>query len=165
MISPTLPEIKKLLEKEGHEAHFQGSTQQVYTILKHDNREFPLFVRIMEHTELMQMLAFFPVSLQKESVADTARLLLLFNKELDIPGFGMDEEGGVVFFRCMINLPGKKIDPALFHQYLNTISTACKAFSPAVEAIVSRALSFDKLYAHSKEQLAKIKGSNASDLL
>ncbi len=82
-----------------------------------------------------------------EKVADMGRLLHMFNKELDVPGFGMDELIGVVFFRCMIPSHKHEIQEQIVESYLSTFKTVCHSFSPAVEALAAGAITFDQMLA------------------
>src|SRR5947209_3111552 len=86
-------------QREGQNAEIQAETNQLYFPIKVSNREFPVFIRIFEDSGLLQQLVFFPCKIDKKMTPDMARLLHMFNKELDLPGFGMDEVAGVVFFR------------------------------------------------------------------
>lgn len=152
MSTLTLENIQKLLQKKKHDASIQQETQQVYTIVKVGEREFPLFVRIYDQGELVQLLAFFPCQLKAETVGDVSRLLHIFNKELDIPGFGMDEVAGVVFFRCMIPMKKNKLDEQLIETFLNTIELACQTFSPTIEAIALGIVNLDEMIRKAQEQ-------------
>lgn len=144
MIHLTLESLQKALQNHQQDAKIQTETQQVYTVLNIDQREFPLFLRIFEEG-LVQMIAFLPSQIQDETKAGVARLLHLFNKELDIPGFGMDEIAGVIFFRCIIPATDGGIDEKLFNNFFNTVETACKTFSPTIEAIAAGAADFDEI--------------------
>ena len=108
------------MQKNKYEADIQSETQQVYTILKISQKEYPLFLRVFDDGHLLQMLAFIPCQLERNVVPDMARLLHLLNKELDVPGFGMDEMAGVVFYRLMLPTPSKKIDGELLLAFLKT---------------------------------------------
>ncbi len=140
-----LDNIKKSLKKKNMDAQVQQETQQVYTILNLDGKEFPLFIRIYEQGDLLQLLAFLPFQLKKDTLNDVSRLLHLFNKELDIPGFGMDETSEVAFFRCMIPALDSTYDEKLLESYLDTIQTACQTFSTPIEAIAMGTVAFDDI--------------------
>ncbi len=145
MTDMNLNNLVTLFNQKGYEAKIQEETGQVYAIFKENDQEYPIFARIYEGGELLQLIAFFPYQLEKDVLPDIARLLHLLNKELDIPGFGMDEFGGVSFFRCMLNTPGKKLNEDLLDLYLNTIRLACKSFGPTIAAVTSGAMSVDDI--------------------
>lgn len=135
MIDMTPEALLGLLKKHQYEANIQDETQQVYTILKVEQKEYPLFLRVFDEGHLLQMLAFIPCKLEKHVVSDMARLLHLLNKELDVPGFGMDEIAGVVFYRIMLPTPKKKIDSELVVAFLKTVEHVCQMFAAPIEAV------------------------------
>ncbi len=135
MINLTLEALITLLKKHDYEPSIQEETQQVYTVLNVEKKDYPLFMRIFDEGHLLQLLVFIPCELKKEAVSDMARLLHLLNKELDIPGFGMDEKAAVVFYRVMLPTPHKKIDSELLLAYVKTVEHVCQMFATPVEAV------------------------------
>lgn len=123
------------MQENGYEANIQAETKQVYTILKISDREYPLFLRIFDEGHLLQVLVFIPCQINEEVVNDLARLLHLINKELDVPGFGMDEAAGVVFYRLMLPTPKKKVDPELLQAFLKTTEQVCSMFALPIQAV------------------------------
>lgn len=163
------------MQKNKYEADIQQDTRQVYTIFKIAQKEYPLFMRVFDEGHLLQLLAFIPSHLtpnenfsidkkvkrdaagtsehreEKKGVADLARLLHLLNKELDVPGFGMDEMAGVVFYRLMLPTPKKKIESELLLAYLKTVEHVCKMFSTPIEAVSSGQMTLDQIIAKAHE--------------
>lgn len=174
MINMTPDAILSFMRKNKYEADIQPDTQQVYTIFKINQKEYPLFLRVFDQGHLLQLLVFIPCHLEpnekfafdkkgkqepqqtsnerlKESVADLARLLHLLNKELDVPGFGMDELAGVVFYRLMLPTPKKKIEEDLLLAYLKTADHVCQMFSTPIEAVSSGQMTLDQILAKAHE--------------
>jgi hypothetical protein len=169
MINMNPESILSFMQEKKYDADIQSDTQQVYTIFKIDKKEYPLFLRVFDDGHLLQLLVFIPSHLKpnenfgKESahpssrhaknkhqspvVADLARLLHLLNKELDVPGFGMDEIAGVVFYRVMLPTPKKKIDSELLLAFLKTAEHVCKMFSTPIEAVSSGQMTLDAILA------------------
>lgn len=147
----SLAALLKFLNDRSYDAKIQPETQQVYAILKRGGSEFPLFLKIYPSNELLQLLVFMPVPTKKGMEADLARLLHFINKELDLPGFGMDEQNGVTFYRCMIPSPEKKIEPKLLESYLKAIDAVCDQVAPAVLAVATGSKSFDQILSKAKE--------------
>lgn len=171
MINVSLETLLQFLKKNKYEADVQKETQQIYTILKFNQREYPLFLRIFDESQLLQILVFIPSHLepnqgfelkksdgeaiktvestktkeQETLLSDLARLLHLLNKELDIPGFGMDEMAGAVFYRLMLPTPKKKVDSALLLAYLKSAEQVCQLFSPPIEALTSGHLTLKEM--------------------
>lgn len=170
MINNTLDSLFQFLKKNHYESNIQEDTQQVYTIRRMNKKEYPLFLRVFDDGLLLQLLIFIPCSLgiseqaipstetplesspeRKAIVGDLARLLHLFNKELDIPGFGMDEIAGVVFYRLMLPTPKKKIEEELLLAFLKTIDHVCQMFTPPIEAVCSGHMTLDQILAKAQE--------------
>lgn len=153
-----LHSLKSFLKKKGYDAQIQTETDQVYVILKFDNQEFPLFIRILPEGSLIQMLVFFPFNIKKGIEGELARLLHFLNKELDIPGFGMDEAAGVTFFRCMIpTFEGDLSEPVL-EGFMQSIQLVCKNFTGAVAAVGLGEMTFQGILDKSKEMGKQAEG-------
>lgn len=152
MIPLTIQQLKNYLEQKGAAVQHQRETDQLVMMMKFGTKEAPLFFRIYEGNELLQMLAFIPVNPKPETVADTARLLHLLNKEIDVPGFGMDESANVVFYRCMLPIKDQKIDTKLFDAYFNSIESACKSFAGVIAAVALGNATFHEVVEKAKER-------------
>lgn len=135
MIAITPEAILACLKKNHYEANIQDDSQQVFTLLKISQKEYPLFLRVFDDGHLLQLLAFIPCPVSTEGVSDMARLLHLLNKELDMPGFGMDEMAGAVFYRLMLPTPKKKIESDVLIAFMKTVEHVCKMFATPIEAV------------------------------
>lgn len=155
MIPMTLNSILTHLKRKGFDPKLQDETNQLYMNLKIGEKEFPMFIRIYENTPMLQILTFIPCTIKPEAKGDLARLLHLLNAELDYPGFGMDENKGVVFYREMLVSGNKNLDEAVFDSFLNAAQTACKAFSPPVEAVAYGAVTLDDIIKKIAEKAEK----------
>ncbi|HEY4832398.1 MAG TPA: YbjN domain-containing protein [Waddliaceae bacterium] len=151
MIQLNLNVLIKYLRDKHYDAQLQSETQQIYIILKIAGREFPLFIRIFEQSDLLQLLVFMPINIKQGAYADLARLLHQLNKELDIPGFGMDESAGVVFYRCMLPVLDKKIEESLLDSFLKSISVICESICPPIFTVASGSASYAEIIAKAKE--------------
>lgn|GEM_PF-721623 len=168
MISINPESLLQFMQQHQYESGIQTDTQQVYTIFKMHQREYPLFLRAFDDGNLLQILVFIPNHLEpngplspssesqkqgqnKAIIADLARLLHLFNKELDVPGFGMDEMAGVVFYRFMLPTPTKKTEEDLLLTCLKTAERVCEMFSKPIEAVSSGQMTLDQILARAQE--------------
>ena len=173
MIHTSIEALLQFMQKHNYDASIQKETDQVYTILKFHQREYPLFLRIFEGGQLLQLLAFIPSHLYADGhnqdkplsaeeirtrqevhapiLADLARLLHLMNKELDIPGFGMDEANGAVFYRLMIPTPKKKVESDLLLALIKTIEHVCPLFSTPIEAVTSGKMTLNQILEKANE--------------
>lgn len=147
MLKLNYTQLLPFFQKHELNAQIQTETNQIFAPLKVGEREFPFFVRTFDESGLLQLLVFLPCNVPAERVADMGRLLHMFNKELDVPGFGMDEVIGVVFFRCMLASHKQEIPESTVESYLTTFKTICQSFSPAVEALAAGAVTFDEMLA------------------
>lgn len=143
MIPLNLDSLKEFLSSKKFEPELQKETNQLFLIFKHQGKEFPLFLRVFEGENLLQILVFIPCTLKKEYLADTARLLHYLNKELDIPGFGVDEVSSLIFYRVMLPSTKQSIDEEVLETLLNSIQTICQTFSPVIATVSSGVTSFD----------------------
>lgn len=137
--------VSNAVRSQGMEPTVDAESGQVVFYISHEDTKCPVFIRIYPEGQLVQIMLFFPMMMQPESQADTARLLHFFNKELDIPGFGMDESTGVCFFRAMIPVYERKIPAPIFNGYLETIKTVCKNFFSSIGVITTRTMTFEGL--------------------
>lgn len=151
MIKLDIDEIQAYLHQKGVNIHLQKETNQLYLLFKIAETEFPVFIRVFDGDELLQLLAFLPCNFSDITLEDTARLLHLLNKEMDIPGFGIDENASVVFYRCMLPASSQKIDAAVLDAYLNTIEVVCKSFTPVITAVAQGGLTFEEVLKKAQE--------------
>lgn len=156
MIPLNLDQILKHLRRKNYDAKLQSETNQIYFIHKAGQLEFPIFFRIFEKGDLLQLLAFIPSNFKEGTQTEVARLLHLLNKELDIPGFGMDETEGVIFYRSMLPAFDKKIDLNLLESFLKAIPVICETFAPVIIAVANKKASF-------KDVLRKVSDSVSKD--
>jgi len=145
MIQATLPGLLESMRRHKYEADIRQDSKQILTILKISKQEYPLFLRIFENSRLLQLLVFIPTTLSAATTVDTARLLHLLNKEVDMPGFGMDEMANVIFYRLMIPLQNKKVDEDLFITYLKAAQNICELFALPVEAVANGQATLDEI--------------------
>lgn len=148
-----LQELKRL----GFEAEVQKETNQIYFVFKHETREFPLFIRILHDGELIQLLAFIPTNVTEPTVSDASRFLHMVNKELDVPGFCLDETSSTIFYRLIVPSFKKELNEEVFEALLNTTQVVCKTFSPAIEAIARGIMTLEEVLKKANEAQAQAK--------
>lgn len=152
MLNLELNALLSHMQSTGLKAEIQKETNQIVIVFKIDEREFPLFIRIFEGEELLQLLAFIPCNIKSKAMGDTARLLHLLNKELDIPGFGMDESSSVIFYRCMIPVLNKQVEESILNAFINSIQLVCKSFAPIIATVAYGATTFDEVIKKARQQ-------------
>lgn len=135
MLETTLPKLEAALKKEGYEVNQQQETEQIYVVFKILDHEFPLFVKIHDQSDLLQLLIFLPIELKVKHIAATARLLHALNKYIDLPGFGIDEESGTIFYRLMVPYVNNHVAKELFIHYVNATKVACETFATLIQGV------------------------------
>ncbi len=143
-------DILKHLVSKGIQAQIQKETNQICIMLKIGEREFPLFIRIFDGGELLQLLAFLPCNFNTDALGEVARLLHALNKKIDLPGFCMDEDSQTIFYRCMLPVRNKKIDSAIFDALLNAVQVVCTSFAPVIATVAYGTVTFKDVIKQSK---------------
>lgn len=137
-----LENLLKVIQKTNPEASIQTETQQIVIKIAVKKVEFPFFIRITNDEKLIQLLSFFPSNIKAGCEADTARCLHLLNKELDVPGFGMDDLNGLVFYRYMIPCENKEFNESTLDRFMIAIPGICESFFPLIFNITQGTMKF-----------------------
>lgn len=133
------------------EAKVQQETNQITLFFEDGDHQYPLFLRELHDGELLQLLTFIPRRVEPENILDLGRLLHMLNKELDMPGFCLDEGSLTVFYRLMLPTIKKEYDPKLFETLINTSQMVIKSFGPVVEALAIGAMSLSEILKKANE--------------
>lgn len=144
--------LTETLKKLGLDPKVQEGTNQIYGIFTHEEREFPLFLRVLHEGELLQLLTFIPINVDEDKVTDMARFLHMLNKELDVPGFCIDETSKTVFYRLMLPTLKKEISQESLEAFLNTSQVVCKSFSTIIEALAVGAVKLSDILKKAQQQ-------------
>lgn len=145
MIKLSLEHIKKYLASRDISLEVQKETDQLHTVLKFHGASYPLFIRVFERSDMLQLLLFLPCTIKKGCESELARLLHRINKEVDIPGYGMDESSDVVFYRFMLAGYKKQIEEAAILSYLRSLEKLCDAFTVPIVAVAQGRLTFQAI--------------------
>jgi hypothetical protein len=146
MIPLNLDAIYDFLIQNKFEVKKQEETNQLYLVYKIHDQDTPLFLRVMDDGQLLQLLAFMPINLDPKTMSDLSRLLHLFNKEIDIPGFGIDEASKVSFFRIVLPAVEGKISGDIITGYLNSMRVVAETFFPVIVAVVTGNATFEDIF-------------------
>lgn len=117
----TIDSLFDFLSKEGYQPQRQPETHQIYTVLIVNGHSFPLFFKLLEEGNLIQMIAFILPNILPGTLNDLSRFLHLLNKELDLPGFGIDEQAKVSFYRLMLPALDQEVNEELLKIYIKAI--------------------------------------------
>ncbi len=136
MIQLNISKLTEFYKSEGLKPEFEKESKQHYFIVKIQDKEVPVFYRTVEKSNVLQLIAYPPSQIQEETFSEIARFLHILNKELDIPGFGMDESTKLIFYRSAIPALKNEIEEDLLRAYVNTIKNALTFFFAGIEAAV-----------------------------
>ena len=138
-------------DKIGLKADLQPGAGQVLVKFSEHGFEYPMFVRVLDGGNLIQMLTFVPCNFDETTYFPVSRLLHMINKELDMPGFGCDEDSRTVFYRVIIPMLDKRMNENLLQVYAGTSRQVCKMFGAVVHAVAINAMPLDEVLKKAKE--------------
>ncbi len=133
------------LKESNLQPEIQKETNQLFINFTMHQYEVPVFFVLHPVSHLIQMIAYLPYQLSEKTIGEMGRLLHLLNKELDMPGFGMDESEKLIFYRAVVPCLNKEIDKQLFNTYLGTTRVACDTFMHVIGLIASGNMTVDTL--------------------
>lgn len=145
MITLNNDNVESFLKTHNYAPQKQKETDQLYLILPVDGRDYPVFFKIYEGGDLLQMILFFPVTMSSGAEGDLARLLHTLNKEIDLPGFGMDEATNVVYYRIMIPALEGQIQEELIEMLLKTLPVICQSFAQIIYVVGTGKASYQEI--------------------
>jgi hypothetical protein len=141
----TINQIQAHLEKQGLKPQFQKETNQIYLITLKSGIELVMFLRLLSEGELLQIITFVPVKIRQETLNDLSRLLHKLNRDLDFPGFGIDEDTGIIFFRVVMPCLNRQCDLDILEKHLEAVPKIVVAFYKVIDTIVKGETTFDEL--------------------
>ncbi len=153
--------ILETLKKAGMEPETQPDTNQILVFFKQEETKFPLFIRILHDGELLQLMTFIPCNVDQEHAADLGRFMHMLNKELDMPGFGMDEESKTAFYRIMLPTLQKEFHPDALQAYIRTTEIVCHSFATMIEAVAIGAVSLEEIIAKADDLKERAKKASS----
>ncbi|WP_375793287.1 YbjN domain-containing protein [Chlamydia sp. 12-01] len=144
--------LSKYLTHAGLEPLLERESGLTYINIQAEDHELPLFFVIRSKGEILQLICYFPYQLYDNQKESTARLLHLLNRDVDIPGFGMDEEQGLIFYRLVIPCLNSEINETLLRVYIDTIRLVCDSFSHAIGLVSSGNMNLDELKKQARKE-------------
>jgi hypothetical protein len=123
----------------------QAQSDQIFIVMKIASHEVPVFLAMRSKETLLQLIAYIPYDLPAKSVPEISRLLHLINREVDMPGFGLDEQQKLMFYRLVIPSVDGEIEEKTLTLYLNTITVALETFMAAIAIVASGNATVDSL--------------------
>lgn len=145
-IKANLNHIQNYLTKNQFLPQFQKETNQIFIVNQRLGVETATFLRLLSENKLLQIITFIPLKIRKETLIDLSRLLHKLNRDIDFPGFGMDESTGMVFFRVVMPCLNEQCDGELLLQHLKNVPQATSAFYNLIASIIMGNKTFEELY-------------------
>ena len=138
--------LENTIKKLGYAATFQKESGQLVTAFEIKGTEYPVFMRITEQSTLLQIVMFLPCKSDEKTLPDTLRLLNLFNRELDFPGFGYDEASKLIFYRIVLTAFDNKMIPNIaFEKIFKILPSIAATFAPLTHLVCSGNKSFNDI--------------------
>lgn len=132
MVPLKTQDLLEFLRSQKYDAQVQGITHQIYVIFKNHNLEFPLFIKT--DGLILQLIIFLPCTFTLKDAGEVARYLHFLNKEIDLPGFGMDETPGVIFYRTVFPTTNGEIESELLRVIILSMPKVAQAFYPPINS-------------------------------
>lgn len=177
MIKLKLKSIKKFLKLQGFICEMHTATEELpldlLLVYLEDAEEFKgmvLQIRIVrqklededeimelrEEPGILQHVQFsilLPYEVKREFVGDLARLILLFNRSIDLPGFEFSEMDKMVLYRHTGLYQGGKISEHVLVSIIGNILTSVEVFGGYLEALGAGERTFREIV----EEIQKIR--------
>ncbi len=124
--------LMQLLSRGKDKPVFQKNTGQVYIETTIQGKKIPIFFGILGDGYLLQMISYLPFQLKEERLGDIALLLHRLNKEIDLPGYGMDEENKLIYYRVVVYCDEKELNEKTLDIYVKSSQFASAALIEAL---------------------------------
>lgn len=141
-------DIHNLLEffhQKKFDPSYDESRSQITMTMEIGTREIPMIFNIISEGLILQSIAYLPLEIPQKHISDVGRMLHLLNKQLDIPGFGMDEKYFLTFFRIVIPCLNKEIYENTIDMMFISTRLACDSFLTGIELVAQGTVSLDKV--------------------
>jgi hypothetical protein len=125
------------LRENGLQPELHKETGQVFVTYQIEKYEVPVFFLLRTESGLLQIVAYLPYLTPEKSFGEMGRVLHILNRELDMPGFGLDESEKLMFYRAVLPCMEGRVDKRLFNMYLGTTRVACDTFLHVIGTIAS----------------------------
>lgn len=147
--------LLEYLRQKNFDVQFQPETKQISAHVVVGRESYPFFVKLDTDSGILQLLVFIPYALQPNTAPDIARLLHYCNKEIDLPGFGIDELVGAIYYRCVLVGTKGEIAEEVLDKALRAIPRLCETFFPIIIMSMSGKMRFDTVLQKAKKEQNK----------
>lgn len=142
MVKLTNDDLIKHLDEKQLKPQFQEETGQIVMAFRLNNKDFPIFLRIAEDEDFLQILSFLPTKIKEGQHSAVARFLHHVNNQVNLPGFAMDDQQDLVFYRVILPAPDKELNEAMLEKFLGAIFNVSNTFFPIVSSLSEGTINF-----------------------
>jgi hypothetical protein len=142
MIKLTNSDLLKHLEEKQLKPQMQNETGQIVMAFRLNNKDFPIFLRIAEDEDFLQVLSFLPTKIKEGQHSAIARFLHHVNNQVNLPGFSMDDQQDLVFYRIILPCPGRELSEQMLEKFLGAIFNVSNTFYPIVSQLSEATISY-----------------------
>lgn len=127
-------------DEEGREYTLRLSIQQKEMELRGETEGTSV-----KKESFLQLLVFFPFFVEEKSFPDLSRYLLLINKSLEFPGFGLTESDRLVYYRQVIFFPSSRVTETMLLDFIGMILMLIDSFGPNIAQIAQLEKSYSEI--------------------
>lgn len=137
--------LSQFLNEKQFTLQKDAETNQFSSSLPIGGQDYPLFFKLDTENGTLQLILFIPFAIETKSLNALARLLHLFNKQIDLPGFGMDESAKAIFYRVTIPAINGQVYASFLESILEALPKIGYAFFPTIASVASGKISFENI--------------------
>lgn len=142
MVKLTNEDLLRHLEEKQLKPQLQNETGQIVMAFRLNNKDFPIFLRIAEDEDFLQVLSFLPTKIKEGQHSAIGRFLHHVNNQVNLPGFSMDDQQDLVFYRIILPCPGREVNEQMLEKYLGAIFNVSNTFYPIVSQLAEATASY-----------------------
>lgn len=135
MVKLTNSDLLKHLEDKQLKPQLQTETGQIVMAFRLNNKDFPIFLRIAEDEDFLQVLSFLPTKIKEGQHSAVGRFLHHVNNQVNLPGFSMDDQQDLVFYRIILPCPGREVNEQMLEKFLGAIFNVSNTFFPIISTL------------------------------
>jgi hypothetical protein len=147
MNTASLNILKELLMSKGYQCSgFDEQNQNLEVLIDTDSHQRIWKVILCptsqllgeeKETNFLQIFLSFPYTFELSAIPDLSRLLLLLNKTLLFPAFGLSENEGIIYYRHTLYCENGMIPKTLTRTIIGVLSLYVDSLSPMIETVAS----------------------------
>ncbi len=128
-------DLLKFLHKMELTPELEPHSGQVFISKPFEGVDFALFFSPRDNA--LHLITYFPYQFEKVIAGDLGRLLHILNKQIDMPGFCMDEKEGLVFYRTVLPCIDGNVDINLLGMHMGAHKRVLEMCHRVIFAVAS----------------------------